>query len=227
MCGRFTLARVADVPSFFELDERPEIQVRYNIAPSQDVFSVLPAEARVGRFMKWGLVSSSAPASPLSPLINARAETVDRKAPLRDSFRARRCLIPADGFYEWRRERGFRQPFHFRLKSRGLFAFAGLWDRSTDSRGGDLETFTILTTAPNDLIADIHDRMPVILDRSVFELWLDCKAEAARLQSILEPFPADRMERAAVNPALNRTDFDSPECLDPPPPRLRNLNLFD
>ena len=227
MCGRFSLTRIDGLVSFFELDECPEIQVRYNIAPAQDVLVVLPDEPRVAKLMRWGLVPRFRTGSLFAPLINARAETVDQKASFRDSFRTRRCLIPGDGFYEWHLKHGFRQPFHFRLASRGLFAFAGLWDLAIDPQGGELETCTILTTPPNDLIVDIHYRMPAILDRSVFDLWLDKEAEPARLKSILQPFPASYMERVAVNPAVNRSDFDSSECLDPPPLRLRNLSLFD
>ena len=228
MCGRFTLTRVDEVLTFFELNERPELEVRYNIAPSQDVLVILPpVEAqRKARFMKWGLIPRFCQSSDLPSFINARSETVDRKASFRDSFRSRRCLIPSDGFYEWRRERGFKQPFHFRLKDRELFAFAGLWDRWVNEQGKGIETCTILTTPSNHLVADIHDRMPAILDRSTLDLWLDTEASPARLRDILGPFPARQMEKVAVNPAVNRTDFDSPECLDPPPSRPRNLSLF-
>ncbi len=203
------------------------MEVRYNIAPSQDVLVVLPPAQgpRPARFMKWGLIPRFSRSS-LSSFINARSETVDRKASFRDSFRSRRCLIPSDGFYEWRRERGFKQPFHFRLRGRGLFGFAGLWDRWVSDEGKGVETFAILTTPPNDLVADVHDRMPAILDGSALGLWLDPKASPARLKEVLGPFPAGRMEKVAVNPAVNRTDLDSPECLDPPPRRPRNLDLF-
>ena len=227
MCGRFSLTRVDELVSFFELDERPKVQVRYNIAPAQDVLVVRQDEPRSSKLMRWGLVPRFRIGSRLVPLINARAETVDRKSSFRDSFRTRRCLIPADGFYEWRKKDGFRQPLHFRLASRELFAFAGLWDLAIDSQGGELETCTILTTPPNELIVDIHCRMPAILDQSVFDLWLDEGAEPGFLKSILQPFPASYMERVAVNPAVNRTDFDSSECLDPPPQRLHNLRFFD
>ena len=228
MCGRFTLTRVDEVLTFFELNERPELEVRYNIAPSQDVLVILPSVEghRMSRFMKWGLIPHFCQSSDLSSFINARSETVDRKASFRDSFRSRRCVIPSDGFYEWRRERGFKQPFHFRLRDRKLFAFAGLWDCWVNDQGKGIETCTILTTPPNDLVADIHDRMPAILDRSTLDLWLDAEASPSRLKNMLGPFPARRMEKVAVNPAVNRTDLDSPECLDPPPRRPRNLDLF-
>ena len=228
MCGRFTLTRVDEVLTFFELNERPELEVRYNIAPSQDVLVVLPpAEGtRMARFMKWGLIPHFSRSSDLSSFINARSETVDRKLSFRDSFRSRRCLIPSDGFYEWRRERGFKQPFHFRLKDRELFSFAGLWDRRLNEAGESIETCTILTTPPNDLVAGMHDRMPAILDRSMLDLWLDAASSPARLKEMLGPFPSRQMEKVPVNPAVNRTDFDSPECLDPPPRRPRNLDLF-
>ena len=228
MCGRFTLTRVDEVVSVFELNERPELEVRYNIAPSQEVLVVRPSAEgdRRASFMKWGLIPRISRSSDPPPCINARSETVDRKISFRESFRLRRCLIPSDGFYEWRRERGFKQPFHFCLKNRELFAFAGLWDRWAKEQGKGIETCTILTTPPNDLVADIHDRMPAILDRSRLDLWLDPEATPARLMDVLGPFPARQMEKVAVNPGVNRTDFDSPECLDPPPPRPRNLELF-
>ena len=115
MCGRFTLTRVDEVVSVFELNERPELEVRYNIAPSQEVLVVRPSAEgdRRASFMKWGLIPRISRSSDPPPFINARSETVDRKISFRESFRLRRCLIPSDGFYEWRRERGFKQPFHF------------------------------------------------------------------------------------------------------------------
>ena len=228
MCGRYTLTRVDEVASFFELNERPELEVRYNIAPSQEVLVIrLPAAGhRSATFMQWGLIPRFSRSFDLPAFINARSETVDRKNSFRDSFLRRRCLIPSDGFYEWRRERGFKQPFHFCLKNRELFAFAGLWDCWENEQGKGIETCTILTTPPNHLVADIHDRMPAILNRSLLDLWLDPEADSARLRDVLRSFPGRQMEKMAVHPGVNRTDFDSRRCLDPPPPRPRNLDLF-
>ena len=145
--------------------------------------------------------------------INGRSETVLEKPAFRDSFRTRRCLIPADGFYEWKKAGKQRQPFHFGMKDGSLFAFAGVWDRWRSPAGQVLESCSILTTAPNELLADVHDRMPVILPRRHYQIWLTAPvAEAERLAELLVPFDASFMKRYAVSPLVNKPQNEMPEC---------------
>ena len=219
MCGRFTLTKIDDLVEVFELDERPDLLPRYNIAPTHDAPVVRLARdgsRRLG-MMHWGLIPywSGPPDNP-ARMINARCETVDRRPAFRDAFRRRRCLVPADGFYEWKKTDGRRQPYHFTLAEGGLFAFAGLWERWRDGEGGSKESFTILTTDSNDTVAEIHDRMPVILAPERFAIWLDREAPASALRALMAPFPSDRMRARPVSRLVNSPRNDSPECLRPP-----------
>ena len=229
MCGRFSLTRVDDVEEFFELDERPELEVRYNIAPSQQVVTVV-ADChghRSGRRMEWGLIPHWSQGSSPSRWINARSETVARKASFKESFESRRCLVPADGFFEWRRKAGFKEPFYFSLRNRALFAFAGVWDVWAAPQRDPVQTFTILTTRPNSLIDEIHDRMPVILGQESYAVWLSRESKRSSLLDLLRPYPAQAMETTAVNAAVNKGSVDSPLCIQPAVPRLRTGNLFE
>jgi putative SOS response-associated peptidase YedK len=164
--------------------------------------------------MRWGLVPSWAgDASIGNRLINGRSETVLQKAAFRDSFRMRRCLIPADGFYEWKKSGKERQPFHFSMKDGALFAFAGLWDRWKSSTGEMLESCSILTTAANDLLEGIHDRMPVILPPRHYRTWLTAPSvEAERLADLLVPFDPSFMSRYPVSSLVNKPQNEGPEC---------------
>jgi len=227
MCGRFTLTKVDQLPSFFGLDEQPEVEARYNIAPRQDVLVVLHNKPRIAKFMRWGFSPNLTARSRCSLLINARAETVDRKVTFGYPFRTQRCLVPADGFYEWSSGHSSRKPFYFHLANRGLFAFAGLWNVFGNSKGGEFDACTIITTPSNDFIGDIHDRMPVILDRSVFKFWLNKDSKYDLLKSLLKPYPSDQMERVAVSSEVNRINLDSSKCLNPPKENFHNLRLFN
>lgn len=253
MCGRFSLAQ--DVTHFLQVLRAVDTRgpgarrPRYNIAPSQSVLAVIETaagERRAGE-MRWGLVPVWAK-QPKSYAINARAETVTEKPMFRRLFRQRRCIIPADGFYEWKQfGDGRKQPYRIRLKSGDVFAFAGLWDRwqpqahdSRTTKAGDagdaggtnradraagandasaadaLITCTILTCAPNDLMRDIHDRMPVILDRHAIDIWLDPACDDAdALRALLKPYPAEQMEAYPVSTLVNRPANDRPEVLEP------------
>ncbi len=149
-------------------------------------------------------------------MINARAETVADKPAYRSSFRRRRCLVVADGFYEWQRTGGPKQPFLFRLAGRSPFAMAGLWDRWDKGEGEALETFTVLTTAPNDLVQPVHQRMPVILPPTAFEEWLDPELEdRERLLAHLQPLPSDHMEGFPVSTWVNNPANEGPRCVEP------------
>jgi putative SOS response-associated peptidase YedK len=182
---------------------------RYNIAPTQPVSAIL-AEANTGeRFLdllRWGLVPFWAKDIAIgSKMINARAETVAEKPSFRTPFKRRRCLIPSDGFYEWDKEGGTRQPYHFRRKDGELFGFAGLWDEWTAPDGSPLRTCTILTTTANPVVAPYHDRMPVILTSPDIEsLWLDPSiTEPDALESLLVPYPPEWMEAIPVSKRVN------------------------
>jgi putative SOS response-associated peptidase YedK len=151
-----------------------------------------------------------------SQLINAQAETAAIKPAFRVAFRKRRCLILADGFYEWKKEGRHRQPFHIRLRDGRPFAFAGLWERWEGPEGGSIDSCTILTTTSNPLVAEIHDRIPVILAPQDYDLWLDpAVQEPDRLQPLLRPYPAEEMTAYPVSPRVNNPQHDDPLCTEP------------
>lgn len=204
--------------------EGEEWSPRYNIAPTQPVATVRQAGAtRMLAMMRWGLVPSWASDISIGgQLINGRSETVLEKPAFRESFRARRCLIPADGFYEWKKAGKEKQPFHFGMKDGSLFAFAGVWDRWKSPGGAWLESCSILTTAPNQLLADVHDRMPVILPARHYEAWLSAPgSEAGRLTELLVPYDASFMKRYAVSSLVNKAQNEMAECALEVPEAMR------
>jgi putative SOS response-associated peptidase YedK len=165
---------------------------------------------------RWGMLAPAEAEREDALLINARAETVATKPLFRDAFRTRRCLVPADGFYEWRKAGSRREPFHIRLRDRRPFAFAALWNQENDASGARRKTCTILTTEPNAVMDGIHDRMPVILDPAHYAAWLDVKpAPAATVQPLLRPYPAERMEAVRVSSYVNGAAAEGPRCLEP------------
>jgi putative SOS response-associated peptidase YedK len=179
--------------------------------------------------LRWGLVPSFAEDPAVgNRMINARAETVARKPAFREPFRKRHCLVPAHGFYEWRRAGRVRDPYLLKMKDGGPFAFASVWDFW--KRGGNpIESCAILTTAANALVAPIHNRMPVILDRSLYDLWLDPDADPDALQRILRPFPASAMVAIPVSPRVNSPAVDDADCERPvaePPASPVQTTLF-
>lgn len=207
MCGRFaqrtspkTLAKQ------FKVSEVPSVEARYNIAPTQHILAVQETpDGREMKWLKWGLVPSWAKdASMGARLINARSETVAEKPAFRDAFKRRRCLIPADGFYEWQRTADKKQPYFFQLKEEQLFGFAGLWERWKDEDGKVLETCTILTTEANEVLALVHNRMPVILHSDDYDLWLDeDERKQELLKDLLQPYPASEMISYPVSTLVN------------------------
>lgn len=221
MCGRFTQFHSAQaIAKAFQLAEVPELAPHYNIAPTQAIATVLqtaPQATRQLRFLRWGLIPSWSKDPAIGArLINARAETVAEKPSFRSAFRHRRCLIPADGFYEWQRQNGQKQPFYFHLQDHQPFAFAGLWEQWQSPEGEAVETCTILTTEANELLEPVHDRMPVILPPDDYDTWLDPALQTAnQLQSLLRPYPSDQMLAYPVGRAVNRTSFDDPDCIQP------------
>ena len=184
MCGRFTLFKPAGRLSAACGVELDDIEPRYNIAPTQQVLAIAVFDDKRQAFLpRWGLVPSwSKDDKGAARLINARAETIAEKPSFRSAFRKRRCLVPADGFYEWKAEPGGKQPFHFRRRDRLPFAFAGLWEKGPAGDGA-----AILTTAANELLAPVHDRMPVILSPDDYVRWLDPSAEVGELQALMRP----------------------------------------
>jgi len=216
MCGRYYLISPAElVATRFHAGEPPPFRPRYNLAPQQDAPVVVDGGAPKLVMMRWGLVPSwSKDAAAAYRMINARSETAAEKPSFRGPFRKRRALVPADGFYEWRREGSGKTPFALRLASGEPFAMAGLWDRWRAPDGAELVTFTILTTSANALVASVHDRMPVILPREVEEAWLDPKAPPEALRALLVPF-AGRMEAVPLSTAVNNPRNDGPEILRP------------
>jgi len=218
MCGRYTLTAPADaLAAEFGVDVPADYEPRYNIAPQQPVAVVGPdADGRPRlAFLRWGLVPWwSSPADVKSGPINARAETVSSRPTFRDAFRERRCLIVADGFYEWKREGRIRVPFRFHLRGGGLLAFAGLWER-WDKGDEPLYTCAIVTTAASAAVAPIHDRMPAILPRGARERWIDPGADAAGLGALLAPLEDPGLAAYRVSRLVNSAANDSPDCIEP------------
>jgi len=219
MCGRFTLrAPTAVLSEIFGIEPLPGLAPRYNIAPSQPVSVVAGENPRTWSQMRWGLVPFWAKDPAIGHrMINARGETVASKPAYRDSFRRRRCLIPADGFYEWRRlDVRRKQPFYLQLADAGPFAFAGLWDRWVDpATGTTLQSCALITTEPNETVAPIHDRMPVMLVPGQFEAWLDPGTAPAALRELLAPFDDASMSAYAVRAWVNNPAHDDPTCIAP------------
>jgi putative SOS response-associated peptidase YedK len=216
MCGRFTL-----VTPFIALTERfhvsapRDLRPRYNIAPGQDVLCVIrDGENRIERF-RWGLIPFWAKDPAIGyRLINARAETVAEKPSFRSAFAKRRCLVVADGFYEWRKAGKSKVPVYIFLKSKEPFGFAGLYEYWKAPDGKEIRTCTIITTDSNDLVRPIHDRMPVILPKGVEDRWLDPgENNRERLQAFLKPYPAGEMDAYDVTTIVNNASHDTRDCI--------------
>jgi putative SOS response-associated peptidase YedK len=221
MCARYIIHTDHLDPlllaELFGLVEPPALPSRYNVAPSQlvPVVGAKPDGRRGLSQFKWGFVANwENDAKKAMRPVNAKADTVASSSLFGDSFRKRRCLMIATGFYEWRTVGKRKLPLYYRLRDEKPFAFAGLWDRWA---GGAEPLFScaLVTTTPNDLVREVHDRMPVILPPSAFATWLDPRAEVDALQSLLAPYPADGMTMTPANPAVNKSTFEGPECLVP------------
>jgi putative SOS response-associated peptidase YedK len=221
MCGRFALATEKHLLEIlFELDLQPDFDFkpRYNIAPAQKV-PVVRLDSKEGKRelteMKWGLVPFWAKDISIgNRLINARAETVAEKPSFRDAFKKRRLLVPASGFYEWKKTAGRKTPYYISNADRRLLALAGLWER-WDKEGEPLETFTILTTAPNSLVAELHDRMPVIISQADYENWLQPDPDFVELEQLFRPYPEEKLRVTAVSSLVNNPANECPELLQP------------
>ena len=222
MCGRFSQSKLGNaIAQIFQLTEVPSLIPRYNIAPTQSVATILRTveqEEKQLRMLKWGLIPSWATDEKIAvKLINARAETVSIKSAFRSAFRQRRCLVLADGFYEWQQHESNRikQPFYFRFRDEHPFALAGLWESWQDVTGKIIESCTILTTEANELVRSIHHRMPVILRPDDYDLWLDPGVKKLDfLQNLLHPYPIDDMIVYPVTKAVNKVSNDSISCIE-------------
>jgi len=218
MCGRYTLTADQEALQVaLGVEGLVHPHPRYNIAPTQEVPVVVAPQGRPrGATLRWGLVPFWAKDPSMgNRMINARSETAAEKPSFRTPFRRSRCLIPADGFFEWRKEQGGKVPFWIHMEDEEPFTMAGLWDRWKDPDGKELLTFTILTTEPNEFLRPIHDRMPVILAPSERERWLDPDAPAEELEALLDPYPAEPMAVREVSTRVNSPRNDDPACLEP------------
>ncbi len=218
MCGRFTLAtRKQEIADQFPLFDIPDLDPHYNIAPTQSVTAarILPeGPKREIVLLRWGLIPSWADDPSIgNRLINARADTVASKPSFRSAYRKRRCLILADGFYEWQKTGGTKQPFYFRLREGGPFAFAGLWEH-WHRDDTSIDSCTIVTTTANEIVQPVHDRMPVIVQPADYERWLDPANQTADgLARLLQPLPGEMMEGYPVSLHVNNARHDDPDCI--------------
>jgi putative SOS response-associated peptidase YedK len=218
MCGRYTLRTpVNDLVGQFHIEEYPsDIAPNYNIAPTQEVAAVVEEDdKRKLEMLRWGLIPSWAKDPAIgNKMINARAETVSEKPSFRSAFKKRRCLILADGFYEWQKTDNGKQPYHIKMEDDSPFAFAGLWETWKD--GEEIRSCTIITTEANDLMDEIHHRMPVILHPEDYAMWLDPDFdEKEPLTTLLKPYPADAMEAYPVSRRVNKPSNNEPSVLEP------------
>ncbi len=225
MCGRYTLTTPPElIADLFGLEEVPTFAPRWNLAPTQEAAVIrVPALGAKRRFdlLRWGLVPAWAEDPAIgNRLINARAETATEKPSFKRSLQRQRCLVLADGFYEWRKDGKLKQPIWIHRSDGKPFAFAGLWaswrPKGTPREDPPLETFTILTTTPNELMKPIHDRMPVILSAEDYDLWLDPKTtDAERVTPLLRPAPDAEFETREVSRVVNSPAHDLPDCIAP------------
>jgi putative SOS response-associated peptidase YedK len=233
MCGRFTVTSSPEaIRALFRYREQPNFPPRYNIAPTQPIAVVRLTEGkREFVLMRWGLLPSWVKdPKAFSLLINARGESVCDKPAFRTAMKRRRCLIPADGFYEWKATGGRKQPYYVRAKSGKPFAFAGLWETWTGPNGEELDTVAIVTTAANRALGAIHERMPVIIPEEAFNLWLNCaEVDEVTACTLIVPAPDDLLEAYEISAAVNRVSNDTAQLTEKlvpgagPPPAPKPL----
>ena len=221
MCGRFTRKEsFKNLATLLGLPSPPTLAPRFNIAPSQLIACIRSnpkTNEREFTELQWGLIPSWAKDPTIGQkMINARAETVSEKPSFRTPFKQQRCMVLADGFYEWKREGKAKQPYYIHFKDQRPFCFAGLWERWEKGEEGPLETCAILTIGPNTVVEPIHQRMPVILRTQDYETWLDCRLQDPQnLSSLLQPYPPEEMEAFPVSPLVNNPKNDCAACILP------------
>lgn len=229
MCGRFSLATAPDILARqFELAEVPDLAPRYNIAPTQPVAVVRASAGEAPRelvMMRWGLVPFWAKSLSIgSKMINARVESVATIPSFREAFARRRCLIPADGFFEWTTAGGVKQPYWIHPTAGGLWAFAGVWERWKSPEGDRILSCAIITTAANDYVSTLHDRMPVVVEPANYEPWLDVREhEPAAAAALLGQMESQGVEAVPVTTRVNRPADDDPELVVANGPALMRL----
>lgn len=221
MCVRFTQRKSPKtIAKAFKLDDLPLFDPRYNVAPSQPIAAVIrtaESKGRQFRTLKWGLIPHWAKDPAIgNRMINARSETAATKPSFRSAFKHRRCLVIADGFYEWQQQEKGKQPFFIRMNDERPFAFAGLWEHWQEPEGTEIESCAILTTQANRLMEPIHDRMPVILPPEDYDEWLDPAVQKADdVSPLLKPYQQEDLITYPVSTYVNRPDHDSPTCVEP------------
>ena len=231
MCTRFMLLRPGnEVGALLGVDAFPETAPRFNAAPGQSLPIVRranrPGRKREAAALRWGLVPAWSPTPTMrTPLINARAESAGEKPAFRDALRQRRCVVPADGFYEWERTANGPMPWLFEHPAGELILMAGLWEFWAGAGAEPFESFTVLTTEPNTLVAPLHDRMPALIPADALDEWLDADTPPTLLSQLLVPCPRERLRARAVSPRLNNTANDDASCLAPPPPAAHQLDF--
>jgi putative SOS response-associated peptidase YedK len=217
MCGRFDLhAEPVNIQKEFGIDHfSVDYHPSYNIAPSRQIIIVGDDGKRYLAQCRWGFIPSWADDPAVGyKMINARSETVDVKPAFKDAFRKRRCLVIANGFYEWKREGKSKSPFYIHLKTGDLMGFAGIYNIWKSPEGKEICSCAIITTEANDLVRMIHDRMPVIIPKDKENLWLNPKeTDINKLKYLLAPFSSEEMEMLAVSPAVNKPEFDGPDII--------------
>jgi putative SOS response-associated peptidase YedK len=217
MCGRYTITVPTEqLAEHFDATMPPDVSPRFNAAPTQHLPVLLNEGERQVQMVKWGLIPHWAKeASIASKMINARSETIADKPAYRSTFQKHRCLVLADGFYEWKKTDDGKIPIRFTLKSGAPFAFAGMWSNWKDPNGEWVKTFTIITGKPNDVVKDVHDRMPVMLLPEDEKVWLDNDAGEAIWQNLLRPYPPELMVAYPVSKRVNAVKNDDPALIEP------------
>jgi putative SOS response-associated peptidase YedK len=229
MCGRYTLVNLAHLTDLFPWITEPpaDVPARYNIAPSQPILAVANDHPDKYDYFYWGLIPSWAKDPTIgNKLCNARGETLAEKNTFKNAYRRRRCVIPADGFYEWKLnpDGKTKQPMYIRLKTGKPFGLAGLWEQWQDEKGNEMRSATIITTRPNELMATMHDRMPVLLHEKDFRRWLDRKEHAPDdLNDLIAPYEADAMEAYPVSREVTTPRSDGPKLIERVEPQPTTL----
>ena len=232
MCGRYTIiAKAEEIEKRFNVEVPESYSPRYNAAPTQLLPVITNQNPDGVSFFHWGLIPSWAKDKSISSkLINARAETLTEKASFKNAVKHRRCLVLADGFYEWKKStKKAKIPYRILLTSKELFAFAGLWEAYEDDDQNMVHTFTIITTSANTVLSKIHDRMPVILNPEHEKSWLGSEFSTEEHLSLLKPYDENKIEYYTISPRVNSVSNDNPQLIDPAPPadQFGNLTLFD
>lgn len=216
MCGRYSLIPTENFYKRFKVNNQLHLSPRYNVAPGELMPVVVRGEQNTLVIMKWGLIPFWADDPKIGfKMINARAESISEKPSFRKAFRKQRCLVPASGFFEWQKTDNQKTPFYIKLKKQPLFSFAGLFDLWKDAQGKEIRSYTIITTQPNNVLAPIHNRMPVVLEPEEEDVWLDQSMPENTLVRFLKPFDSQQMEIYPVSNEVNKPENDNENIIKP------------